>query len=108
MSKYRYFDIKSVYTGEVYKVRPVLYKFYNGNTRLDLVTDTGEPYARVSVNFDTTLKEDQTFLDTNNIPNIRDFIEENGFGRFLNETRWSGFCSYPLYELDMNLLESLQ
>ena len=50
------------------------------------------------MNFDEKLPEDYAYVDTNNMPNAEQFIEENKLGEFVGKYKMSGFCCYPLYK----------
>ena len=43
-------------------------------------------------------KSEYAYVDTNNMPNAEDFINENKLGEFAGEYKNSGFCWYPLYK----------
>ena len=64
-----------------------------------------EPYARLTVNFPgEKLADNEAFVDTNNVPNAEEFIEENGLGVCIPGVKMSGFCVYPKYRFDMEKL----
>ena len=43
-------------------------------------------------------------VDTNNLPNAEEFIQEYKLWRLVGYTH-SGFCTYPIYEMDLDELE---
>ena len=62
----------------------------------------GELYGDVTVNLNHPMQSKRmTFLDENNMPGIGKWIEENGLGSFTGIRANSGFCVYPLYQLDL-------
>ena len=94
------------------------------DTMLELCTDNGlyiglivddgngyEPYADVTVNLnfgDEKLPINQGYLDTNNMPELEKFITENKLGKFTGLVKQSGFCTYPLYEFDMDRVREFE
>ena len=69
-----------------------------------------EPFGNLSVNLGPIpegYKKDgkiAVFLDTNNLPNLSDFIESYNLGEVTGYTRRSGYCQYPLYLLDEDIV----
>lgn len=69
-----------------------------------------EPFGNLSVNLGTIPKEYKkdgkiaVFLDTNNLPDLPDFIESHKLGKATGYTRQSGYCQYPLYLLDEDII----
>jgi hypothetical protein len=66
-----------------------------------------EPYAVITVNLDChtnrrTQSDTRAYLDTNNCPGIAEFLEKNGIAKFAGQFAQSGYCTYPLYEFDLN------
>jgi len=45
-----------------------------------------------------------TFIDTNNCPWAPEFIRNNHLGVPTGNLGFSGFCTYPLYNMDLNKL----
>ena len=75
----------------------------NGNLAISLMCyddefNFWEPYGRLTVNFDEKLPANHAYVDTNNMPNAEDFINENKLGEFTGKYKISGFCCYPLYK----------
>ncbi len=80
---------------------------YGGSCSIALISD-GEPYANMTVNLENAhIPETWAFLDTNNLPGIDKFVEDYDLGKFTGLVKRSGYCEYPLYELNMNKLEKL-
>ena len=88
-----------------YPVTLMITTYLNGNLAILLQTkDKGGPdnYATITVNFpDELLPPDQAYLDTNNVPEIEQFIKDNKLGKPKHRHHISGFCAYPLYEFDL-------
>ena len=54
-------------------------------------------YDVISVNLCSGLQDEQTaYVDTNNIPEIDRWLEENGIAEDTGVRTVSGFCTYPL------------
>ena len=94
----------------VHKLRFVLEQYVTGNIAVEAVSNTGEPYATVSVNFPGVLDDagDQFIcLDTNNLPDEtvkllkkENIIEETGrqvLGDFGN--------TYPICKVNLELFK---
>lgn len=56
-----------------------------------------EPYGDVTVNLLTSVPPYCAFVDTNNMPELEDFLVKNGIAEFTGLMQTSGYCSYPLY-----------
>lgn len=67
---------------------------------LQLWCDDG-PFATVSVNLpnEKLTNERCFFVDTNNCPWAKDFLEKNEIAKPTGNLGFSGFCVYPEYEL---------
>ena len=80
----------------------------NNNTAIILICDEGEykgeTYSTLSVNI-RPLPENRIAVDTNNCPNAEKFIKENNLGKPVGITLKSGFCAYPIYEIDLDKIE---
>lgn len=64
-----------------------------------------EPYADITVNIDK-LEPDCAAIDTNNFPQAEEFITGNGFAEFTGNYAFSGYCVYPIYRFNMELLNT--
>ena len=70
-----------------------------------------EPFGNLSVNLGHIPKEYKkdgkiaVFLDTNNLPDLPDFIKSNNLGENTGYIRQSGYCLYPLYLLDEDIIK---
>lgn len=75
--------------------------YSNNNTALELVCEDGIPLAVITVNLGDLLKKNMAYIDTNNCSWAEDFLVDNDFGLPTGEYKASGFCIYPLYQLDL-------
>ena len=78
--------------------------YSNNNTALELVCEDGIPLAVITVNLGDLLKKNMAYIDTNNCPWAEDFLIDNDFGIPTGEYKASGFCVYPLYQLDLEII----
>ncbi len=83
----------------------------NGNLALQLWcedTEYGgvEPFATLTVNLGKALPEkNQAFIDVNNNPWAPEFIEKYNLGRDTGRCGFSGYCVYPLYEMNLEEID---
>lgn len=63
-----------------------------------------EPYAHLTTNICPLEKDNLACIDTNNFPEAIDIIEKYKLGTFTGMRIPSGYCEYPVYEMDMNEL----
>ena len=75
------------------------YVEYN-NTCLSLWSDDVGPVATLTVNIDK-LDKGFAYIDTNNCPWAEKFLTENGLAEPTGKFGRSGYCTYPLYKLNM-------
>lgn len=66
-----------------------------------------EPYGDVTVNLLTSVPPYCAFVDTNNMPELEDFLVKNGIAEFTGLMQRSGYCSYPLYLFDGEKMRGL-
>ena len=52
--------------------------------------------------------ENQGYLDTNNYPWLQELVDRLGIGKFTGLLKQSGFCTYPLYEFDMDKVKEYE
>ena len=76
----------------------------NGNLALSLLEINEGPYATLTVNLDETLPMNQAYVDTNNCAWAETFIHMNKLGVHTGKFKVSGFCTYPLYEFNLENL----
>lgn len=66
-----------------------------------------EPYCDVTVNLLETLPPYCAFVDTNNMPELEDFLVKNKLAEFTGLEQRSGYCTYPLYRFDTERMRKL-
>lgn len=79
---------------------------YKNNKRLaaQMIDEDGVPVARITVNIAANLSKNKpniNFVDTNNLPNIEQFLTENKIAKPTGNYAASGYCVYPEYEFDL-------
>lgn len=81
----------------------------NNNTAIRLVVAdgeyAGEEWNRISVNIDR-LPENLMAVDTNNCSGAERFLQEHGFGKPTGNVLRSGFCTYPIYRINLDMIEN--
>ena len=75
----------------------------NQQIAIFLYTKDWEYYWDLSVFIDPFEYVNFMAVDTNNIPNAEEFIQEYKLWRLVGYTH-SGFCTYPIYEMDLDEL----
>lgn len=80
---------------------------YGNNLALQLYDAYGEPLCSMTTNFGKDLPFGYSYVDTNNLPEIEEFIKEYGLGAPTGKFMQSGYCSYPLYKFNMGVLNEL-
>lgn len=91
-----------------YKVSLDLDTYADNNRIAVLLTswenNHAEPFAVITVN----ISDEQisgancNFVDTNNLPYICKFIEENNLGMPTHNFGLSGYCAYPEYQFNLD------
>ena len=76
-------------------------KYYNGNTAIQLYTESGEPFVTLTVNI-CDMPKDEVCLDVNNFHDCIELMKRYELGIFTGNVVYSGFCSYPVFYLNMN------
>ena len=66
-----------------------------------------EPYGDVTVNLLVSVPPYCAFVDTNNMPELEDFLVKNKIAEFTGLTQKSGYCSYPLYLFNAEKMRGL-
>lgn len=99
------------YFGE-YEVKMVCSTYRNNNSLAIILTchndeyDFDEPFADLTVNLSGDIANDTyQFVDTNNCPWAEEFIEENNLGTPTGLYGGSGYCSYPLYQFNIDKIK---
>jgi len=79
-----------------------------GHVALSVWSESEGPFANLTVNLDSTklYPKNFNFVDTNNFPQAIELIQRLGIGRPTDRCGYSGFCSYPLYEFDMDAIKA--
>jgi len=66
-----------------------------------------EPYANLTVNLREGAPDFCGYIDTNNMPQLENFLVKHDLGYFTGLTQKSGFCTYPLYAFNVERLRKL-
>lgn len=106
--------LKSQYENKEYEVKIIKsnylqdHNLYIGLVYRDYMPDfcnTAEywaPYCDITVNI-TKLPDNQACIDVNNLGDyICDWLIENKLAKPTNKVARSGFCTYPIFEFDLN------
>lgn len=95
--------------GKEYRVKLVLNKYkafgslYIGLVYWDEEDELWEPFDELTVGLDF-LMPGYAFVNTNHIPDAEEFIQKYHLGKPTGTIKKSGFCQYPLYEFDMEVV----
>ena len=65
-----------------------------------------EPYATLTVNIDPLPSPSMAYLDTNNVPDLAEFVVEKGWAREIGFGQ-SGYCTYPLVKFTEEFLDEI-
>ena len=65
-----------------------------------------EPYGTLTVNLGGFCPTNQAYLDTNNLPDLAEFVLDMGWAEVINEGQ-SGWCTYPLVEFTDEFLNEI-
>lgn len=80
----------------------------NGNLYVGLVTHEDgypEPWSDLTVNLGVKCKAKCAFIDTNNNGDtIIEWLYSNNLGHLTGRMKTSGFCTYPEFEFNMEML----
>lgn len=82
----------------------------NNSLFLELIDKGGEysePYGSITVNLGDSVPVYCAYVDTNDMPEVEQFIRENELGEFTEFEMQNGFCTYPLYFFDPDKLREL-
>lgn len=66
-----------------------------------------EPYGNITVNLPSSVPPYCAFVDTNNMPELEDFLVQNGIAEFTGLEQQSGFVNFPLYLFHADRLREL-
>ncbi len=100
-------EMNSRFSGKV-KLELEINAYMNNNRMyIGLIEVDGEypePFADLTVNIDAPCPDYCGYVDTNNCPELEDFIVQHGLGEFTRLAAGSDFCSDPLYMLNVEKL----
>ena len=65
-----------------------------------------EPYGMLTVNLGYTFGARQAYLDTNNVPDLVEFVMGKGWAKEIGEGH-SGFCTYPMVEFTEEFVDEI-
>ena len=92
-------------------VRLTVNTYANNNSLYVGLTTEGEgfpeSYGDVTVNLIESVPAYCAFVDTNNMPELEDFLVKNGLAEYTGISRQSGYCSFPLYLFRADKLREL-
>lgn len=94
-----------LFNGEKVTLIVSTYAIYN-NLYVGLISE-GEPYADIAVNLEPLTDPYTAFVDTNNLPNIDKFLTDNHIAEYLGQIQTSGYCAYPLYRFNPEIINKL-
>lgn len=94
-----------LFNGEKVTLIVSTYAIYN-NLYVGLISE-GEPYADIAVNLEPLTDPYTAFVDTNNLPNIDKFLTDNHIAEYLGTIQTSGYCTYPLYRFNPEIINKL-
>ena len=94
-----------LFNGEKVTLMASTYASYN-NLYVGLISE-GEPYADITVNLKPLTDPYTAFVDTNNLPNIGKFLTDNHIAEYLGTIQTSGYCAYPLYRFNPEIINKL-
>ena len=80
----------------------------NKRVALDLIDNAGFTYTRVTTNLidEVLSNENCAFIDVNNNgEGIIEWLRHNNLGKFTGAIGFSGFCIYPEFEFDKEIIE---
>lgn len=74
----------------------VLKTYQNGRPAIEVFDEEGFPHARLTTNLvDEYCNPNETFLDTNNVPDAEDYLKNAGIDYAVTGSGKSGYCIYP-------------
>lgn len=92
-----------------YNIEPVFTEYsFGGNLALYFTEENENMFGVITVNLedDDPSNERCAFIDTNNWEdNVCDWLETNGFGKQTGRLAISGFCVYPEFEFNEQVIE---
>ena len=97
-------SIKFTYYGKTYELYIEKGVYYNDNIALQLYDRAEGPFAALTVNIER-LPAGYAAIDTNNFEEAEDIIEKYNLGTDTGKSVLSGYCIYPVYQLNMSEIE---
>lgn len=92
--------------GETYNVHTDISHYTNNGNLAICLNDINEgPFATLTVNIDPLGSPSLAAVDTNNCSWAEAFIKEHSLGKFTGMSLRSGFCTYPVYDFDLDKLK---
>ena len=82
----------------------------NNNLIIYVTQDTEDvekvlPFNVLTTNLREKLPEYYAYVDTNNCPWAEEFISTHNLGEHCGKVKISGFCVYPLYKFNKDIIE---
>ena len=76
---------------------------------VQLFSLTEGPIATLTVCLcDMSLRENESYVDTNNCPWVIDFLEGKGLAKSTGRIRLSGYCVYPAMEFNRGKMKEFE
>lgn len=82
-------------------------EYFNDNLYIDLFVDD-TPYSNITVNLDWRLPWYEFYVDANNFPDAIDLLFDNNIARWSGVITKSGFCHYPLFKLEEDIIKEVE
>lgn len=82
----------------------------NGSLAIELIdAEERESFAILTVNIEEEGAGKETaYVDINDCPWAKKFIEDNELGEFTGKYGRSGFCVYPLYKFNLDKIKEVR
>lgn len=77
-----------------------------GHIALSVWSESEGPFDFLTKNFDSVYPKHFNYVNTDTFPKAIELIDRLGIGRPTGLHRRSGFCTYPLYEFDMDAIKA--
>ena len=104
------FDVKTEYATYSNCILEVNRYANNDHIAISIFSLDEGPIAGLTVNIDGIERRDAdcACVDVNNFPEAIRVIQELGIGKYLGYELVAGWCSYPVYEFDLNKIEEYE
>lgn len=99
-----------------YKIKLQITEYQDGQFALNALCWDDElnfwdNFGTITVNLNYTnndpAPENCAYVDTNNMPDIEDWLKENKIAEYTGKKKVSGYCTYPLYKFDIQRIKSI-